>query len=93
VVETVGKNITTLDPISGFSAQSSAGITVFLFTLIGMPVSTTYCLIGGIVGVGLLKGVKTVKIKLIKRIVTMWVISPALAFTLAYAVAKIMLLG
>ncbi len=84
VMETVGKGITTLDPLSGFSAQSSAGLTVFLFTLLGMPVSTTYCLIGGIVGVGLLKGVKAVKFSLIRRIVLMWVVAPALAFALTY---------
>ncbi len=93
VIETVGKNITTLDPLSGFSAQSSAGLTVFLFTVLGMPVSTTYCLIGGIVGVGLLKGVNTVRVKLIKKIVSMWVLSPALAFILTYSIAKVMLLG
>ncbi len=84
VVETVGKGITNLDPLSGFSAQLSAGITVLLFTFLGMPVSTTYCLVGGIVGVGLLKGVRAVRVNLIKRIVSMWVVAPLLAFSASY---------
>ncbi len=93
VVETVGKGITTLDPISGFSAQLSAGLTVLFFTFIGMPVSTTYCLVGGIVGVGLLKGVRAVRVNLIKRIVLMWVIAPALAFLASYLLTTLTLGG
>ncbi len=84
VVETVGKGITNLDPLSGFSAQLSAGLTVLAFTFLGMPVSTTYCLVGGIVGVGLLKGVRAVRVNLIKRIVSMWVMAPLLAFSASY---------
>ncbi|RUM35081.1 MAG: inorganic phosphate transporter [Archaeoglobus sp.] len=91
VIETVGKDITTLDPLSGFSAQGSAGLTVFLFTLLGMPVSTTYCLIGGIVGVGLLKGVNAVKIKLLKKIVSIWIVSPLTAFMVTYIIARVVL--
>ena len=84
VVETVGKGITNLDPLSGFSAQLSAGLTVLAFTFLGMPVSTTYCFVGGIVGVGLLKGVRAVRVNLIKRIVSMWVMAPLLAFSASY---------
>jgi len=89
VVETVGKGITSLDAFSGFSAQFSAGISVFIFTMLGMPVSTTYCIIGGIMGVGLLKGVETVRMSLLKRIMTSWVATPLLTFSICYIIAKI----
>jgi len=84
VVETVGKGITALDPLSGFSAQFSAGLTVLFFTNVGMPVSTTYSLIGGIVGVGLLKGVKAVKLSVIRKILITWVLAPLSSFLLTY---------
>jgi len=88
VIETVGKGITALDPYSGFAAQFGAGSCVLLFTFLGMPVSTTYCIIGGISGVGMVKGMKTIRIELIKKMVVNWVFAPSLAFLSCFAVMK-----
>lgn len=84
VIETIGKGITSLDPFSGFAAQLGAGISIFLFTLLGMPISTTYCIVGAISGVGLTKGLKTVKLSLLKKIVLNWFLAPSLAFIISY---------
>lgn len=84
VIETVGKGITTLDPYSGFSAQFGAGLCVLFFTFLGMPVSTTYCIIGGISGAGMTKGIKTVKLSLLKKIAINWILAPSLSFLIAY---------
>jgi len=89
VIETVGKGITTLDPYSGFAAQFGAGVCVLFFTFFGMPVSTTYCIIGGISGVGITKGVKTVKITLLRKIAINFVITPLIAFLISYGVLKL----
>lgn len=91
VIETVGKGITALDPFSGFVAQFGAGICILMFTLIGMPISTTYSIIGGIIGVGLTKGLKTVKIELIKKIAINWIFSLSVSFTLGFILIKIIL--
>lgn len=88
VIETIGKGITTLDPYSGFAAQFGAGICVLTFTFLGMPVSTTYCIIAGIIGVGMSKGMHTVKIDLIKKIITNWFLAPSLAFIISFAIMK-----
>jgi len=90
VIETVGKGITTLDPYSGFSAQFGAGICVLFFTFLGMPVSTTYCIIGGISGVGMIKGIKTVKLSLLKKIAMNWIVAPSLSFLITYIIMKIL---
>ncbi len=92
VVETVGKGITPLDAFSGFSAQMSAGMTVFTFTLIGMPVSTTYCIIGGIAGVGILKSFSSVRISLVKQIVLSWIVTPVLSFLACFIAAGLLTL-
>lgn len=89
VIETVGKGITSLDVLSGFSAQFSAGISVWIFTTLGMPISTTYCIIGGICGVGFLKGIETVRIDLLKKIGLSWVTAPFIGFTLSYVIGVI----
>jgi len=92
VIETVGKGILPLDPFSGFVAQISAGISLFFFTLLGMPISTTYCMIGAITGVGMSKGLKTVKFDLIKKIAINWGLSLSLAFFLSFVITKIILI-
>jgi PiT family inorganic phosphate transporter len=89
VIETISKGITTLDPYSGFAAQFGAGMCVLFFTFLGMPVSTTYCIIGGISGVGMSKGMKTVKLDLIKKIMVNWALAPSLAFLISFLIMKI----
>ena len=89
VIETVGKGITALDPYSGFAAQLGAGSCVLLFTSLGMPISTTYCIIGGISGVGMVKGMKTVRIALIKKMMLNWVLAPSMAFFSCFILMKI----
>jgi phosphate/sulfate permease len=91
VIETIGKGITTLDPYSGFAAQFGAGICVLFFTSLGMPISTTYCIIGAISGVGMSKGMKTVKLDLIKKILANWVIAPSLAFLVSFIIMRAIL--
>jgi phosphate/sulfate permease len=88
VIETVGKGITVLDPFSGFAAQFGAATSVLVFTTLGMPISTTYCIIGGIVGVGVLKGMGTVRFELIKKMLISWVLTPLSAFALCFALTK-----
>ena len=84
VVDTVGKGITALDPFSGFAAQFGAGACVLLFTFLGMPISTTYCIIGAISGVGLVKGMGTVRKELLMKIVRNWILGPSLGFGICF---------
>lgn len=88
VIETVGKGITPLDPFSGFAAQFGAAASVLVFTTFGMPISTTYCIIGGIVAVGVLKGMGTVRTDLLKKIAASWVVAPAAAFMLCFCLTR-----
>ena len=93
VIETVGKGILPLDPLSGFVAQISAGISLFLFTLLGMPISTTYCMIGAISGIGMTKGLHTVKLDLLKKIIFNWGITLFSSFFLSFIFTKLFLLS
>lgn len=92
VVDTVGKGITALDPFSGFAAQFGAGACVLLFTIFGMPISTTYCIIGAISGVGLVKGMGTVKKELLFRILRNWILGPALGFGICFLIIRLFFL-
>lgn len=89
VIETVGKGITALDPFTGFAAQFGAGSCVLLFTFLGMPISTTYCIIGGITGAGLTKGISTVKTKLLRKIGINFIIATSLGFLISWFAMKL----
>ena len=51
VMETVGKDIIVLDYQKGFCAQFSTAICVCLGSSLGIPLSTTHCMIGSLAGI------------------------------------------
>lgn len=79
VTDTVGKNITPLDYSGALAAQLSAAFGVHLFSMLGIPVSTSQAVVGGIIGVGLTKGVQAVSKRKISTILLGWVVTPACA--------------
>lgn len=75
VTETIGRRITELVPSRGFSAQISMSAVVFIFALLGMPVSPTQTLVGSVIGVGLARGTSTLKVDVIKDIAATWLVT------------------
>lgn len=88
VTETVGKGITSLDPLSAVAAQLSAAGAVNFFASIGIPVSTSQAIVGAVIGVGLVKGAKTVSMRKITKIVIGWVASPTAAALFAFGLYR-----
>jgi PiT family inorganic phosphate transporter len=84
VSDTVGKGITPLDIPAAFSAQLSAAFGMHLFSLWGIPVSTSSTIVGAVVGVGLVKGTKAISKKALVTILAGWVLTPTLAASAAY---------
>jgi PiT family inorganic phosphate transporter len=82
VMETIGKKITTLSNTRGFSVDFAAATTVLLASKMGLPVSTTHAAVGGVMGVGLARGIDAVNFGVVFRIVLYWVLTvPASAVT------------
>lgn len=73
IVKTMGMRITKLKPVGGFCAESSSALTLFLATMLGVPVSTTHTITGSIVGVGSLNGVAAVRWGVARSIVWAWI--------------------
>ena len=61
IVRTMGHNLTKLQPIGGFSAETGGGVTILAISRLGIPVSTTHTITGAIVGVGATKGTRAVR--------------------------------
>ena len=75
VIKTLGMRVTKLTPFGGFSAETSAGLTIIGATIFGIPVSTTHTITGSIIGVGSVKGVSAVRWGVAKNILWAWVLT------------------
>lgn len=84
VASTVGFKITDLNPIMAFCSDLAVGLTVHLCVQFGMPVSTTYALVGGIAGVGLARGAKTVNLHTVRNINLVFLTTPFAAAALSF---------
>ena len=78
VMETVGRKLVSLDPFSAL-------IVVHVYTLVGVPVSTSQALIGAVLGVGLVKGINTVSKQTLGNILLAWFLTPTIACFISIA--------
>lgn len=75
VMETIGKKITELTPTRGFCAEFGAATTILVASKLGLPISTTHCLVGAVLGVGLARGLSALNLGMIREIVLSWVVT------------------
>jgi len=75
VIQTIGKKITELTPTRGFSAEFGAAITILFASKLGMPISTTHCIVGAVLGVGLAKGISALNLRTLRDIALSWIIT------------------
>lgn len=91
VMMTVGRKITSLDEYAAFIAALSAAVTVELFTQVGVPVSSSQAIVGGVAGIGLVKGARTLSKRTLTAIVIGWVSTPISAGIISYFLIKLFL--
>jgi phosphate/sulfate permease len=72
---TIGKKITELTPTRGFVATFSAAVTIVFASKLGIPISTTHTLVGGVLGVGLARGISALNLRVIIQIAISWIVT------------------
>jgi len=91
IVRTMGLRITKLEPQDGFAAEAASAAAILFATQVGIPVSTTHTISGGIVGVGSTKRLSAVRWGVAANIVIAWILTiPASALIAAgvYLIAR-----
>ncbi|RTZ96363.1 MAG: inorganic phosphate transporter [Deltaproteobacteria bacterium] len=94
VMETVGEGIISLSPVDAFVVVTAHSTVLFLFASQGLesflirhglpsiplvPVSSSQAVVGAVVGIGLLKGGRGIRWRLLGGISSGWVVTPIIA--------------
>lgn len=83
VIKTLGDGLAKLKPVQGFCAETAGALTLIGTAVGGIPVSTTHTITGAIIGVGITKGVASVKWATAKNIVAAWVLTIPATLTIS----------
>lgn len=89
VIATIGENIISLQPSSGFCAELATATTILLASRLGLPVSTSHALVGGVVGIGLVQNLKSIKFQTLQNIAAAWLITVPISAVLSAAIFSI----
>jgi PiT family inorganic phosphate transporter len=85
IVRTLGKNMVKMQPVHGFSAQTTAAAVIESASSIGIPLSTTHVISGSIMGVGATKRFNAVKWTVAERMIWAWILTIPICASLAFA--------
>jgi PiT family inorganic phosphate transporter len=86
VMETVGNRLVKLDAFSALVVVLAEAITVHFYTFVGVAVSTSQAVVGAVLGVGIIKGVNTIRRQTLVSILFGWFLTPVVACFLALAI-------
>ncbi|HIE47743.1 TPA: hypothetical protein EYP84_02490 [Candidatus Bipolaricaulota bacterium] len=81
-----------LDPVSASAAQLAAAVGVHFFSILGIPVSTSQSVVGAVVGVGLVHGVRAIERRRVLEILGGWVATPTMAGLLSFGLYRLIAL-
>ncbi len=86
VIETIGRKITELTPTRGFAAEFGAATTILIASKLGLPISTTHCLVGAVFGVGMAHGIRALNLSMIREIIISWIVTIPISALMCIAV-------
>jgi sodium-dependent phosphate transporter len=76
IMEVLGKKITFISPSRGFSAELATALVISFCSKYGLPVSTTQCITGAIVGISLCdRKFSDLNLKIMVKIFVSWILT------------------
>lgn len=85
LMRTIGAGLIQLDGFTALIVVMAEAVTLHYFGVIGVPVSASQAVVGGVLGIGLLRGAEAIQLGMFKRIILGWFFTPLLSFILAAA--------
>lgn len=89
IMKTMGQGIAKLRSLDGFCAELASAFSIFLSTLLGIPVSTTHVITGAISGTRAVNRVSAVRWNIAVRIVWAWIFTIPGAALIAWGIYRI----
>jgi inorganic phosphate transporter, PiT family len=89
VAGTVGDRLLSLSPQGVLAAFTGTIVVMWVATQLGIPVSVSQCLIGGMFGAALTRKMAIINRRLSLEVVLSWVVIPVAAFVLAFILAPL----
>jgi PiT family inorganic phosphate transporter len=81
----MAKEITKIRPYQGFCAATASSAILVSVTHAGIPVSSTHAINGAIIGVGATRGKSAVQWRVVREMMSAWIITIPLAMVVAWA--------
>jgi len=78
VMFTLGRDLVQMNAYTAFIAVLAEGATLHLYAWLGVPVSTTQAIVGAVVGMGLIKGGRSINARTLGRILFGWLGTPVI---------------
>ena len=84
IIKTMGFGSTRLEPVNGFAAETTAGLSILASSSLGIPLSTTHIINTAIMGVGATRRFSAVRWGVSGQIVLTWLITFPVCGVLGY---------
>lgn len=75
IIKSVGMDMVKLEKYQGFSADIAASLCLLVSSLFGIPVSTTHTKTTAIMGVGAVKRLSSINLKVVQDMVMTWILT------------------
>jgi inorganic phosphate transporter, PiT family len=85
VMDTVGNRITLIGPQGAVIATLAHSITLYIYAHIGVPVSSSQAIVGAVIGIGMVRGIRAVNRSVMRQIAAGWVFTPVLGGIFAFS--------
>lgn len=83
VMMTVGEGLVKLDAFCAFVVVVAQAAAIHICAIIGVPVASNQAVVGAVLGIGLVKGMRTVNWHMLRNIALAWLATPIASFVLA----------
>ena len=93
VMMSVGSRVMRLDAFTALVAVSAMAVTVHVFAIIGVPVSTSQAIVGTLLGIGALRGAGGLNFRVLRNIAAGWILTPLVSLLLSAAGYAVFCLG